>query len=522
MSSEERIKQLKELIKKRAEARLGGGESRIDSQRKKGKYTARERIEILLDEGSFEEFDMFVTHRSHDFGLEKQVYLSDGVVTGHGTIDGRLVYVYSQDFTVFGGSLSETFALKICKIMDQAMKMGAPVIGINDSGGARIQEGVKSLAGYAEIFQRNIMASGVIPQISAIFGPCAGGAVYSPALTDFIIMSEKNSYMFVTGPKVTKTVTGEDISENDLGGPTVHSTKSGVVHFVSEDEEQGLMFIRKLLSYIPQNNLEEAPVYESKDPIDRLENTLNDIIPDNPNKPYDIKDIIALVVDEGEFFEVQRNFAKNIVIGFAKFNGCSCAIVANQPNFLAGVLDINASRKASRFVRFCDSFNIPIVTFVDVPGFLPGSGQEYGGIIIHGAKLMYAYGEATVPKVTITLRKSYGGAHDVMSCKQLRGDINYAWPTAEIAVMGPKGAIEVLHFRELQEIENEEERLKFVQTREEEYRNKFANPYQAAKYGYIDDIIEPRMTRFRIIRALQTLSTKKDINPPKKHGNIPL
>ncbi|MDR2926978.1 MAG: acyl-CoA carboxylase subunit beta [Cytophagaceae bacterium] len=513
---------IKELIDLRVKAKQGGGEKRIESQHAKGKLTARERIELLLDEGSFEEFDMFVTHRSTDFGLEKEVYLGDGVVTGYGTVDGRLVYVYSQDFTVFGGSLSETFAKKICKVMDQAMKTGAPVIGLNDSGGARIQEGVQSLAGYAEIFQRNIMASGVVPQISAIFGPCAGGAVYSPALTDFIMMSKENSYMFVTGPKVVKTVTNEDVTDAELGGAMVHASKSGVTHFVADTEQEGIMLIRKLLSYIPQNNLEEPPLVACVDPIDRLEDSLNSIIPDNPNKPYDVKDVIHGVVDNGEFMEVHRHYAPNLVVGFARFNGTSVGIVANQPKYLAGVLDINASRKGARFVRFCDCFNIPIVTMVDVPGFLPGTAQEYGGIIIHGAKFLFAYGEATVPKVTITLRKSYGGAHDVMSCKQLRGDINYAWPNAEIAVMGASGAASVLYGRQIKGIENPEERAKFVAEKEDEYNEKFANPYVAAKYGFIDDVIEPRNTRFRVIRALQALSTKKDTNPPKKHSNIPL
>ena len=513
---------IKELVEKRNQARLGGGEKRIDAQHQKGKYTARERIELLLDEGSFEEFDMFVTHRTFSFGMDKLKYYSDGVVTGRGTIDGRLVYIFSQDFTVFGGSLSETFALKICKIMDQALKVGAPVIGLNDSGGARIQESVRSLSGYAEIFQRNIMASGVIPQISAILGPCAGGAVYSPALTDFVLMTEKTSYMFVTGPKVVQTVTGEVISTEDLGGANVHSTKSGVSHFLAEDEEESILLIRKLISYLPSNNLEDPPIIKCDDPIDRLEDQLNELIPDNPKKPYDIKQVIEATADYGEFLEVQRNFAKNIVIGFARYNGRPVGIVANQPTFLAGVLDIDASRKAARFVRFCDSFNIPIVTFVDVPGFLPGSNQEYGGIILHGAKLLFAYGEATVPKVTITLRKSYGGAHDVMGCKQLRGDMNYAWPTAEIAVMGAKGAIEVLEGKNISAIEDEEERMKYVQEKETEYIDRFANPYVAAKYGYIDDVIEPRNTRFRIVRALEALETKKDTNPPKKHGNIPL
>ncbi len=513
---------LQHLIGLREKARRGGGEKRIATQHGKGKYTARERIEMLLDEGSFEEYDMFVTHRSHDFGMEDKVYLSDGVITGHGTIDGRVVYIFSQDFTVFGGSLSETFAQKICKIMDQAMKVGAPVIGINDSGGTRIQEGVKSLAGYAEIFQRNILASGVIPQISAVFGPCAGGAVYSPALTDVVIMSDKTSYMFVTGPKVTKTVTGETISEEDLGGATIHATRSGVAHFRADDEDEGIMLIRKTLEYLPQNNLEDPPVTECNDPIDRKEDRLNEIIPDSPSEPYDVKDIIYAVVDEEEFLEFHRHFAKNIVVGFAKFNGEPVGIVANQPNFLAGVLDIDASRKAARFVRLCDAFNLPVVTFVDVPGFLPGSTQEYGGIIIHGAKLLFAYGEATVPKITVTLRKSYGGAHDVMGSKQLRGDINYAWPSAEIAVMGPKGAIEVLEGKKIREFTDPADAARYVEAKESEYREKFANPYEAAKYGYIDDVIEPRNTRFRIIRALQTLATKKDDLPPKKHNNIPL
>ncbi|HPE85967.1 MAG: acyl-CoA carboxylase subunit beta [Bacteroidales bacterium] len=513
---------LKELIELREKAKLGGGEKRIQSQHAKGKFTARERIETLLDEGSFEEFDMFVTHRCTNFGLEKQIFLGDGVVTGHGTIDGRVVYVFSQDFTVLGGSLSETFAQKICKIMDQAMKVGAPLIGINDSGGARIQEGVNSLAGYAEIFERNILASGVIPQISAIFGPCAGGAVYSPALTDVVIMSEESSYMFVTGPKVTKTVTGEDITTEDLGGASVHASKSGVAHFKVTSEEEGLLLIRKLIEYLPNNNLEDPIVTETSDPIDRVEDALNEIVPENPNQPYDIKEIIYNIVDDQEFLEMHRDYAKNIVVGFAKFYGMPVGIVANQPSYLAGVLDIEASRKAARFVRFCDCFNVPLVTLVDVPGFLPGSAQEYGGIITHGAKLMFAYGEATVPKITITIRKSYGGAHDVMSCKQLRGDFNYAWPTAEIAVMGAKGAIEVLEGRNISSIEDPEERANFILQKENEYKELFANPYQAAKFGYIDDVIEPRNTRFRIIRALQTLSTKKETLPPKKHSNIPL
>lgn len=513
---------IKELLEKREQAFLGGGQKRIDSQHAKGKLTARERIELLLDEGSFEEFDMFVTHRCTDFGLEKQEYMSDGVVTGHGTIDGRVVYVFSQDFTVFGGSLSESFAKKICKVMDQAMKVGAPLIGINDSGGARIQEGVQSLAGYAEIFQRNIMASGVIPQISAIFGPCAGGAVYSPALTDFIVMSKATSYMFVTGPKVVKTVTGEVVTDEELGGAMVHGSKSGISHFVADDEREGILLIRKLLSYLPQNNLEDAPIAPCDDPIDRLDDSLNYFIPDNPNKPYDVKDVIHSIVDYGEFLEIQRHYAANIVTGFSRFNGIPVGIVANQPQYLAGVLDINASRKAARFVRFCDAFNIPILTLVDVPGFLPGTAQEYGGIIIHGAKLLFAYGEATVPKITVILRKAYGGAYDVMSSKHLRGDINYAWPTAEIAVMGPKGAIEILQSKKLAEFTDPAERDAFVAQAEAEYKKKFANPYNAAKYGFIDDVIEPRNTRFRVIRALQALATKKDVNPAKKHTNIPL
>jgi acetyl-CoA carboxylase carboxyltransferase component len=515
-------KKIEESIQLREKAKLGGGEKRIAAQHKKGKLTARERIDILLDEGSFEEFDMFVSHRCIDFGLEQETYLADGVVTGYGSIDGRLVYVFSQDFTVFGGSLSEMFAAKICKIMDMAMKVGAPVIGINDSGGARIQEGVKSLGGYAEIFQRNILASGVIPQISAIFGPCAGGAVYSPALTDFIIMSRNTSYMFVTGPKVVKTVTGETVTSEQLGGADVHASKSGVAHFVSDTEEEGILLIRKLLSYLPQNNLEDPPIAPCDDPINRLEDSLNEIIPENPNKPYNVVEVIEAIVDYGEFLEVQRQYAPNIITGFARFNGIPVGIVANQPQYMAGVLDINASRKAARFVRFCDAFNIPIVTLVDVPGFLPGTGQEYNGIILHGAKLLFAYGEATIPKVTIILRKAYGGAYDVMSSKHLRGDINYAWPGAEIAVMGPKGAIEVLLSRELESIEDEKAKVELLVKKEMEYKEKFANPYVAAKFGYLDDVIEPRNTRFRIIRALQSLQTKKDLNPPRKHSNLPL
>ena len=513
---------LKKLIDLRNEARLGGGQKRIDAQHAKGKMTARERIEMLLDDGSFEELDMFVTHRCTNFGMDKTKFLGDGVVTGHGTVDGRVVYVFAQDFTVFGGSLSETIAQKICKVMDMAMAVGAPVIGVNDSGGARIQEGVNSLAGYAEIFQRNIMASGVIPQISAIFGPCAGGAVYSPALTDFIMMTEENSYMFLTGPKVVKTVTGEDITVDDLGGADVHSSKSGVSHFKVEDEEEGILMIRKLLSYLPSNNLEEPPFVETEDPIDRLEDKLNTIVPDSPNQPYNMVEVIEAIADEGEFLEVHRNFAKNILVGFVRMGGQSVGVIANQPSYLAGVLDCDASRKAARFVRMCDAFNIPILTLVDVPGFLPGSGQEYAGVIAHGAKLLFAYGEATVPKVTVTLRKSYGGAHIVMSCKQLRGDMNYAWPNAEIAVMGAAGAIEVLEGRNVAKLESDEEKAKYVADKIAEYEDKFSNPYNGASYGYIDDVIEPKNTRFRVIRALQALQTKKQVNPPRKHSNIPL
>ncbi len=513
---------INELLSLREKARLGGGQDKIDKQHAKGKYSARERILMFLDEGSFEEFDMFVTHRCVNFGIEKDKFLSDGVVTGYGTVNGRLVYVFSQDFTVFGGSLSETFAQKICKVMDQAMKVGAPVIGFNDSGGARIQEGVNSLAGYAEIFQRNILASGVVPQISAIFGPCAGGAVYSPALTDFIMMAQNSSYMFVTGPKVVKTVTGEDVTTEQLGGATIHSTKSGVAQFSVPDEETGIALLRDLISYLPSNNMEEPPYEPTEDPINRLEDSLNSIIPDNPNQPYDVKDVIAGIVDDGKFLEVHATYAQNIVVGFARFNGMSVGIVANQPKCMAGVLDINASRKGARFVRFCDAFNIPLVTLVDVPGFLPGTGQEYGGIILHGAKLLYAYGECTVPKVTVILRKNYGGAYCVMSSKHLRGDVNYAWPTAEIAVMGGSGAAEILYGSQMKKIEDAEERQKFLNEKVEEYRQKFSNPYVAAQYGYIDDVIEPRNTRFRVIRALESLRNKRLENPAKKHDNLPL
>ncbi len=516
------LEQVKELIELREKARMGGGQKAIDSQHAKGKYTARERISMLLDEGSFEEFDMFVTHRCTNFGMEKKTFLGDGVVTGYGTIEGRLVYVFAQDFTVIGGSLSETLALKICKVMDQAMKVGAPIIGLNDSGGARIQEGVNALAGYAEIFQRNILASGVVPQISAILGPCAGGAVYSPALTDFNIMVEGTSYMFLTGPAVVKSVTGEVVTQEELGGASVHSSKSGVAHFATSSEDEAMALIRDLISYIPQNNMEEPPYIHSEDPVHRLEDVLNDIIPDNPNTPYDMYQVIGSIVDDYKFLEVHKNYARNIIVGFARMGGTSVGIVANQPKNLAGVLDINASKKAARFVRFCDAFNIPILTLVDVPGFLPGTQQEYGGIILNGAKLLYAFGEATVPKVTVTLRKSYGGAHIVMSCKQLRGDINYAWPTASIAVMGADGAVEVVYSKEIRAEKDPEKRAAFIEAKKKEYEELFSNPYNAAKYGYIDDIIEPRNTRFRVIRALEQLSTKKLVNPPKKHDNLPL
>ena len=520
--SEIQKQQVANLIENREVARLGGGEKAIEKQHAKGKYTARERIHMLLDEGSFEEFDMFVTHRCYDFGMEKKHTFGDGVVTGYGTIDGRLVYVYAQDFTVTAGSLSISMAEKICKVMDMAMRNGAPCIGLNDSGGARIQEGVNALAGYANIFMRNVMASGMIPQISAIFGPCAGGAVYSPALTDFIIMRRETSYMFLTGPKVVKTVTGEDVTQEQLGGATMHTTKSGVAQFAVDTEEEGIALIRDLLSYMPQNNLESAPEVPCTDDIARKEDMLNEIIPDHPNKPYDMYDVIRGIVDNGEYLESAASFAKNIITCFARFNGQSVGIIANQPNFMAGVLDINASRKAARFVRFCDAFNIPIVTLVDVPGFLPGTGQEYGGVITHGAKLLFAYCEATVPKVTVTLRKAYGGAYIVMSSKHIRGDINYAWPTAEIAVMGASGAVEVLHAKELAAITDPDEKAKFVEKLEQEYKDKFSNPYNAARYGYIDDVIEPRNTRFRVIRALESLRNKRTHNPNKKHCNIPL
>jgi len=516
MSLEERLRERDEL---RAKARLGGGQNRIDAQHAKGKLTARERIELLVDRGSFEEFDMFVAHRSHDFGLEKQKYLGDGVVTGVGKIDGRQVFVFSQDFTVFGGSLSEAHAEKICKIMDMAMKVGCPVIGLNDSGGARIQEGVVSLGGYADIFLRNTLASGVVPQISLILGPCAGGAVYSPAITDFTVMVKGISHMFVTGPNVVKTVTHEDVTSEELGGAVTHATKSGVAHYAAENEPDAIRFTRELLGYIPLNNMQDPPFVETDDPHDREEESLNSIVPLNPNKPYDIKDVIHRVFDDGRFLEIHGDFAPNIVVGFARLGGYSVGIIANQPAFLAGVLDINSSRKAGRFIRFCDAFNIPIITFEDVPGFLPGTDQEHNGIIVNGAKLLYAYCEATVPKITVITRKAYGGAYDVMNSKHVRGDMNFAWPTAEIAVMGPKGAVEII-FRK--EIEKEKDKEKAIEEKVSEYTKKFANPYVAAERGYIDDIIEPKRTRLRLINSLKMLENKKDSNPPKKHGNIPL
>ena len=502
---------IERLVERRAAAALGGGQKRIDAQHGKGKLTARERLALLLDEGSFEEFDAFVQHRCTNFGMEAQHIDGDGVVTGQGTIGGRLVFVFAQDFTVNGGSLSKTMSEKICKVMDLAMKVGAPVIGLNDSGGARIQEGIDALAGYGEIFERNILSSGVVPQISAIMGPCAGGAVYSPALTDFTLMVKGTSYMFLTGPGVVKSVTGEEVSQEDLGGASVHASKSGVAHFAAESEQEAIDTIKKLLSFIPQNNLETAPERPTQDPVNRSDDALNEIIPDNPNKAYDMYKVIGSVVDDGEFLEIHKDFAKNIIVGFAHMGGRSVGVVANQPAVLAGVLDINASRKAARFVRFCDAFNIPLVTLVDVPGFLCGTQQEYGAVITNGAKLLYAYGEATVPKVTVTLRKSYGGAHIVMSCKQLRGDINYAWPSANIAVMGAEGAVGVLYGKDAD-----------PEARKAEYEELFCNPWQAAQKGYIEDVIEPRNTRFRIIRALAVLDGKRQEIPAKKHDNLPL
>jgi propionyl-CoA carboxylase beta chain len=506
---------IRQLDQKRALAALGGGEKRIASQHKKGKLTARERLEILLDEGSFEEWDMFVEHRCHDFGMGEETVPGDGVVTGYGMINGRLVFVFSQDFTVFGGSLSEAHAEKICKIMDHAMKVGAPVIGLNDSGGARIQEGVASLGGYAEVFQRNVMASGVIPQISLIMGPCAGGAVYSPAMTDFIFMVKDSSYMFVTGPEVVKTVTHEEVTAEELGGAVTHTTRSGVADLAFETDVDALLMLRRFFNYLPLNNRDAPPYRKTNDSADRLELSLDTLVPDNTNKPYDMKELILKVADDSEFFELQPDSAKNIVIGFARMEGAPVGIVANQPLVLAGCLDIKSAIKAARFVRFCDAFGIPILTFVDVPGFMPGTAQEYGGIIKHGAKLLYAYAECTVPKITVITRKAYGGAYDVMSSKHLRGDVNFAWPSAEIAVMGPKGAVEII-FRE------EKNDPGKIAAREREYRETFANPFIAGRRGYIDDVIMPRETRKRICRSLAMLRDKKLENPWRKHGNIPL
>jgi len=515
MSNKTKIQALNE---QKAKSRLGGGAERIEAQHKKGRLTARERIDLLLDKGSFHEVDAFVQHRTHDFDLDKQKYIGDSVVTGWGTIESRLVYVFSQDFTVFGGSLGEVHAEKVCKIMDLAMKNGAPMIGLNDSGGARIQEGVVALAGYSDIFLKNTMASGVIPQISAIMGPCAGGAVYSPALTDFIFMTRNTSYMFVTGPDVVKAVTHEEVSFEDLGGASVHSEKSGVCHVAADSEADTLYLIRKMLGYLPQNNMEDPPFVAGDDPL-RMDEALNSIIPDDANKPYDIKEVIRMIVDSGQFFEIHEGYAQNIVVGFARLGGHSVGIVANQPAVLAGVLDIDASEKGARFVRFCDAFNIPIVTFEDVPGFLPGTFQEHHGIIRSGAKLLYAYCEATVPKLTVVTRKAYGGAYCVMSSKHIRSDINLAWPTAEIAVMGPDGAVNIIFRKEL---EKAKDPVKKKAELVAEYREKFASPYVAAERGYIDDVIEPKETRPRLINALAMLSNKRDANPAKKHGNIPL
>lgn len=505
------------LKDKSNQADLGGGKERLEKQKVLGKMTARERIDFLLDEGTFEEFDKFVVHRSTDFGLEKQKYLGDGVIVGHGLINGREVFIFAQDFTVFGGSLSETHAEKICKVMDLAMKTGTPVIGLNDSGGARIQEGVVSLGGYADIFLRNTLASGVIPQISCILGPCAGGAVYSPAITDFNIMVKNSSYMFITGPDVIKTVTHEDVTKDELGGAMTHNAKSGVAHFAAESDEHCLRLTRDLLSFLPSNNLENPPFVSTADPENRTDDKLNSIVPSSSNQPYDIREIIFNVVDDNYFFEVQEHFAQNIVVGFARLGGSSVGIVANQPAFLAGVLDIDASVKAARFVRFCDCFNIPLITFEDVPGFLPGVNQEHFGIIRHGAKLLYAFAEATVPKITVITRKAYGGAYCVMASKHIRTDINFAYPTAEIAVMGAEGAVGVLYRKEIADNDDQ-----FRQSKVTEFEEKFANPYVAAERGFIDEIIEPKFTRPKLIRALKLLKNKRDLNPPKKHGNIPL
>ena len=516
MAIDPRIENLRKL---KSQALLGGGQKRIDTQHKKGKLSARERINLLLDENSFEEIDMLVRHSSRDFDLDKQRYFGDGVIIGYGTINGRKIFVFSQDFTVLGGSLSEAHGKKICKLMDLALKNGAPIIGLNDSGGARIQEGVVSLGAYADIFLRNTLASGVIPQISVILGPCAGGAVYSPAITDFVFMVKNNSYMFVTGPNVVKTVTHEEVSFEDLGGAETHATKSGIAHLISENEVDLLERVRELMQYLPQNNLDDPITEENDDDPSRVDDTLNTIVPENSNKSYDVKEVLFRVFDDGKFFEIHEYFAQNIVVGFAHLNGSPVGIVANQPAFLAGVLDINSSIKAGRFVRFCDAFNIPIITFVDVPGFLPGTDQEWGGIIRNGAKLLYAYCEATVPKITVILRKAYGGAYDVMSSKHIRGDVNLAWPSAEIAVMGPKGAVEII-FRK--EIEESKDRLKTTEEMASQYREKFANPYIAAERGYIDDVIEPSETRPKLIKALEMTKNKVDQNPRKKHGNIPL
>jgi propionyl-CoA carboxylase beta chain len=508
-----------ELTKRNQLAEDGGGAKRRERQHKEGKMSARERIEFLLDEGTFEETDKLVTHRSNDFGMAEQKIYGDGFVTGYGRIEGRLVYVFAQDFTVFGGSLSEANAGKIVKIMDLAAKMGAPLIGLNDSGGARIQEGVMSLAGYADIFLRNTLYSGVVPQISAIMGPCAGGAVYSPAITDFVLMVDQTSYMFITGPDVIKTVTHEEVTKDQLGGATTHNETSGVAHFLAHDDAECLSMVRELLSFVPSNNLDDPPRKACSDPIDRADAALDKIIPDQSNQPYDIKDVIHAVVDDAYFFEVQEHYAKNIVVGFARLDGRSVGIVANQPAVLAGTLDINASVKGARFVRFCDCFNIPLVTFEDVPGFLPGTAQEYGGIIKHGAKLLYAYAEATVPKVTVITRKAYGGAYCVMASKHIRTDVNYAWPMAEIAVMGPEGAVDIVYKREL---DAAADRQKVRGEKIDEFRDRFANPYVAAERGYVDAVIQPRETRKKLIQALAMLETKRDKNPPKKHGNIPL
>ncbi|MFQ6616471.1 MAG: acyl-CoA carboxylase subunit beta [Fidelibacterota bacterium] len=510
---------LEELRRIREQALEGGGRDRIKIQHEKGKLTARERLDLLLDTGSFQEMGMFVRHQSSDFGLEKKRFLGDGVITGTGSIDGRRVFVFAQDFTVLGGSLSRSNAQKICQIMDHAVRVGAPIIGLNDSGGARIQEGVSSLGGYADIFLRNTLASGVVPQFSLILGPCAGGAVYSPAITDFTLMVKGTSYMFVTGPNVVKTVTHEDVTHEELGGATTHATNSGVAHFACENEMEVIDTAKQLLSYVPQNNLEDPPRGACEDPVDREDKELDSVVPENPNKPYDMHQVVSRIVDEGQFLEVQQDFARNLMVGFARMNGRSVGIVANQPSHLAGVLDIDSSTKGARFVRFCDAFNIPLVVFEDVPGFLPGTEQEWGGIIRHGAKLLYAFCEATVPRVTVITRKAYGGAYDVMNSKHIRGDVSFAWPSAEIAVMGPKGAVDVIFKKEIAQAgDSKDQEEKLIR----EYREKLANPYVAAEMGFVDDVIEPRTTRTRLIQTLEMLDTKVDTNPKKKHGNIPL